>query len=314
MKDIMQMLGICFAGGGGGEPQKEEAPNVEVDNVDIPDSEDDEDEELDLSHLFEDEEETEEEDEEETEETEEEETEETEEEKPVEEPEERKFTQAEVDRMIKDRLARKDRQYREEYGKVNQKLTQLEQLTGMNVDAITTHIRQAQVKARSDEWGISEDEAHKILENEQKAQIMEQKLRAQEQQNEQTQRIVQYDRDKQKLISKYPQAKQYENEIDEFAQNGAALGFEPAMKYVLGQAILEGKIDVEKDVEQKVLASTQRKAKIKPEKAGSGGGAEGTTEALTKQEKQLARNLGLSTKEYLASKKKLEKQKKARGN
>jgi len=321
----MEKLGILFAGGGG-DPKNQEPPDAEVDNPDVDDPKEDD---LDLSKIFEENEEADDEDDDEIDTGEEEETDEDEE--PEEEPEdkqtkqppkqqesekkpEKTFTQEEVNRMIQDRLNRQRKQFEQSYTQVNSKLAELERLTGMDVDSIATNIRQAQVKARADDWGISEDEARNILENEQKAQKMEHQLRQQQQQNEQTQRMVNYDRDKQKLMSKYPQIKGYEQEIDAFAQNGAALNFEPAMKYVLGQAILEGKIDVEKDVEQKVLANTKKKGKTKPEKAGSGGGADSSIDALSKQEKILARNLGLSYKDFLASKKQLEKQKKVKGS
>ncbi len=333
MKDTMKNLAIRFKDGGG-KQKNPEPPDTEVDDVETPDAEEDETEE-ELSKLFGDDEDD---DDEEEEETDEEELEEPDEEEPEEtdegeeeetEPrykkvptekgdqkkkEQKTFTEDEVNSIVQDRLARKDRQFREQYGQVSNKLSQLEQLTGMDADGIITHVKQAQVKSRADEWGISEEEANRILESEQKAQVMEKELGQQKQQNEQTQRMVQYDRDKQKSLSN-PLVKKYEKEIDEFSQNGAALNFEPAMKYVLGQAMLEGKVDLEKDMEQKVLAERKRKkkGKTKPESGGSGGGAE-SYDTLSKQEKQLARNLGLSVKEYQVSKKRLDKQKKVRGN
>ncbi len=327
MKDLMESLAIRFSNGGG-KTKNPEPPDAQVDDVDEPDVEEDREEEL--SRLFGDEEDDEDDEEDETDEDETDEDETDEEEEETEEqqkpkyqqvpkqeegdqktqPKEQKtFSEEEVNKIVQDRLARKDRQFREQYNQLNNKLGQLEQLTGMDTDGIITHVKQAQVKARADDWGISEDEANRILENEQKANVMEKELGQQKQQNEQTQRMVQYDRDKQRHLSN-PLVKQYESKIDEFAQNGSSLNFEPAMKYVLGQAMLEGSIDYEKDAEQKVLAKNKRKGKTKPEKGGSGGGSE-SYNTLSKTEKVLAKNLGLSFKEFANEKQK--EHKKARG-
>ncbi len=334
MNKWLSLLGILYANGGG-KTEQPEPPDTEVDDVDAP--EEDIDYEDEISKIFGNEEDDDEGDEEEEsdesdEDDESGEDEESDEEEEDEEPEKEEepskeprykqtpkekpgktFTEEDVNRIVQDRLARKERQFQEQYKQVSDKLGQLESITGMDADKIITHVQQAQVKARADEWGISEEEANRILENEQKNQVMEQRLKTMEEENQQTKNMAQYDRDKQKFMSN-PMVKQYESQIDAFAKNGAALNFEPAMKYVLGEAILEGKIDVNKDLEQKVLASRKKKGKTKPEVPGSGGGAETQSSTLTKEEKQLARNLGLPLKEYAASKKRLEKQKKARGN
>jgi len=327
---IFKELGILYAGGGANAPKNQEPPDTEVDDVEAPEEEIDYEEEV--SKLFGNEDEDDEDDEKETdedEETEEETDDESEEDEEDEEPEEEEkvpkykqppkekpsktFTEEDVNRIVQDRLARKEKQFQEQYRQVSDKLGQLENITGMDADKIITHVQQAQVKARADEWGISEEEANRILENEQKANVMEKRVKTMEQKDQQREQMVQYDRDKQKFMSN-PMVKQYEEQIDAFSKNGAALNFEPAMKYVLGEAIYEGKIDVNKDLEQKVMASRKKKGKTKPEVPGSGGGAETQSSTLSKEEKELARNLGLSLKEYAASKKRLDKQKKARGN
>lgn len=314
MKDLMEKLGILFANGGG--KKAPEPPDTEEDDFTQPDEDAGEEEEDDYSRLFDEDELEDEEDDDELElpddDEEEEETEEADEEESSESDEKKLFTQAELEAILKDRLARKDRSFRQEYGVLNQKLTGLERLTGMNIDQIETHIKQAQVKSKADDWGITEEEATRILEAEQKAVVMEQQYESMRRENQQTQRMIKYDRDKAQHMSN-PLVKQYMQEIDTFAQHGAALDFEPAMNFIVGKATLDGKLDIKKDIEQKTISNIRKKSKAKPERGGTGGGADAATGSLSREEKELAINLGLSTKEYLNSKKSLESERKLKG-
>ena len=303
---------ILMVGGGGDPKPKKDLPDTEEDDFEIPDNEED----LDLTGLFDPDDEDEdidldeEDNPDEADEAEEEDEEEEEEAPPEDEASGKTFTQDELEEILKERLARKDRQFQEQYKTLDEKLNRLEQLTGMNLEEIETNIRHAQVRARADEKGITEDEARNWLENEQKATVMEKKLNLMERQNETTQRQVQYDRDKSQFISD-PRIKPFEKEIDQFSQNGLALPFEPAMMYVLGKAVYEKRVDIEKDVEQKTLSKIKKKSKGPEGGGSSGGGADDSVlGGLSREEKILAHKLGVSPKEFLDSKKKLEHQKK----
>jgi len=220
-----------------------------------------------------------------------------------------KINQIVQERLMRDRQRRGEQQHQE----LVEKVQALEQATGMSIDGIIDHVYRSQVKQKAEEMGITEEEAREIIENQQRvyqteqrlAQLEEQLRRAEENQLIQ-QRMNQYIQDRAKHIND-PLVKKYIKEIDEFAGNGAALDFEPAMAYILGQKLKSGELleEIRKGTEQKTLANVKKRSKASPEPGSQGGVS--SLGSLTRQEKLLAAQLGISEKEWLEEKNKIKK-------
>lgn len=205
----------------------------------------------------------------------------------------------EVNRIIPERLAR-DRK--------TQQVAQLEQLTGMDLEGITKTVIDNMVEAKSEELGIGKEEARAIITDKLENVGLKAERAAEKQQQEEVNAAMQqvnYLKDKTNYMAK-PKLnrilKQYESEIDAFTQNGKILSFEDGMKYVLGSKLATGELlqKVQAGAEQKAVRSANKKSKAAPQSKSTG--AKPDTVALTKEEKIIAANLGISAKEYAAEK------------
>lgn len=206
------------------------------------------------------------------------------------------FTQDDVNRIVQERLAR-DRK--------SQLVRELEELAGMDIEGIVNYARQNRIRAKAEEMGISEEEAQRIIENEEKAKIMEEQMKELQAQQQATIKAIKYGQDKLKYINN-PLVKKYEKEIDDFAQGGLMLEFEPAMNYILGQKLLNGELleQMKEGIEKKTLANVTKRSKIAVEKTQTGGQS---SEYLSPTERRIAAMLGVSPKEYLEEKQKIQK-------
>lgn len=211
---------------------------------------------------------------------------------------EKLFTQADIDRIVQERLAR-DRK--------SQAVKELEQITGMEINAILDYARQNKVAARAEELGISQDEARRIIENEERVARLEEEQRIQAEHNQAIMRAIAYQQAKSRYLND-PLVKKYEREIDNFAQGGLALDFEPAMNFILGEKLRSGELlnEIQAGTEKKTLANLSKRAKVAPEKGTQAGVS---ASGLTNVEKRIAAALGISPKEYAAQKEALLKKK-----
>lgn len=211
---------------------------------------------------------------------------------------ERLFTQADVDRIVQERLAR-DRK--------SQAVRELEQLAGMDINAILDYARQNKIAAKAEELGISHEEARRILENEERVARLEEEQCIQAEHNRAIMRAIAYQQAKAKYIND-PLVKKYEREIDNFAQGGLVLDFEPAMNFILGEKLRSGELlkEIQAGTEKKTLANLSKRAKAAPEKGTQAGVS---ASGLTNVEKRIAAALGISPKEYAAQKEALQKKK-----
>jgi len=206
---------------------------------------------------------------------------------------------AEVNRIVQGRLAR-DRK--------SQEVAEFEQLTGMSLEQGIQTVRKNIIEAKAEELGISEEEARAIVDKDHKIAKLEAERTVEKQQQSEYQagmQQVKYLQDKQSYMSKPKLARILKDcsvEIDEFTKNGSILSFEVGMRYVLGDKLATGELlqKVQAGSEQKAKANLQRQGKVAPQ--GKVSSSKSDSLALTKQEKQIAANLGVSEKEYAAEK------------
>lgn len=216
------------------------------------------------------------------------------------------MTQDELDRIIEQRLAR-DRRTRAEEEAARAEQKSREEQFNRQIQAKYD----AKVKRYTD-LGLDEEAAkaaaYEDVEKDVRLAQLENKLVDREKQDAKITGMIQYNQQKNEILAKIPLAAKYIKEIDAFAQNGAACGFEAAAKYIIGEKVASGELlnDIKTATEQKTLANIGKRAKAKVE----GGSLPGDTSkqvTLTPQERKLCRNLGLTEKEWIESKQKTSK-------
>ncbi|GEM_PF-2054703 len=223
------------------------------------------------------------------------------------EPEEKKdepgpkavvMTQEELDRIIADRLTR-DRRVREEQDAQKNEQQRREAEFKQQIDARYN----AKVKQLTD-LGYDEDSAKAAalddVQNHIRIIRLENELVESKKQSGKVAAMTRYNADKNEVLSKNPIAAKYVKEIDNFSQSGTVVDFETAMNYVLGQKLASGELmkEIKATTEQKTLANINKRQKTRVEGASQSGKATGTQVELSRTEKLLAKNLGLTEKEY----------------
>lgn len=204
-----------------------------------------------------------------------------------------------LNRIVPERLKR-DRK--------TQQVTHLEQITGMSLEQVTGQIIRNMAEAKAEELGISVEEAEEML----KPKIENAGIKAnavnQKQESDEINAAMQkvkYLQDKTDYIKKPKLAKvltkEIISEVDNFTQNGSLLSFADGLNYVLGSKFTNGELisKLQSGAEKKAQANIQKKT-VAPQTKGSGAVKnEGT---LSREEKIIAAQLGISEKEYAAEK------------
>lgn len=213
------------------------------------------------------------------------------------------FTQEELDTIIEKRLARE--RNKQETQQRQQQEEQRQQ------DEDTQHL-QGVYQQEYDQWislGYEEEaaktRANREVQREQRLLKAERAVENQSRQSQVNTKIFQYSQDKSVQLAKNPLAAKYVAEIDSFSQNGAAVDFETAMKYILGEKVANGEIlnDVKAATEQRTLKNVNQRQKTKVLN-GSTSGDTSSRSSLSREEKLAASLLGVSPKEYAAQKSK----------
>jgi len=223
-----------------------------------------------------------------------------------EKPAEKMYTkaelQAEIDRVLVDRLAR-------ERAKLDADKQAEKRQAQAEAEAKTYW---SEMQADQEKYfvnlGFDEAEAKKLavkeVKREQRIARLEQQNAQLAQQVEVTGKSTGYDRQKQAVLSGNPQLVPYANmyaaEIDAFSQNGAVVDFETAMNFIIGQKFASGELlkKVKTTAEQKTLANVNGRKKLNIEGANLPGGKVAEQVVLTPLQKKLAAGLGLSEKDY----------------
>jgi hypothetical protein len=212
------------------------------------------------------------------------------------------LTQEQLDEIIEKRLAR-DRRVREEQetARVEQKRQeeQLRQQLSVRFNAKVKQLTDMGFDEESAKAAAEED-----VQNHLRILRLEKELDDSKKRDANVSFMVKYNQEKNDLLSKNPLAAKYVKEIDAFSQNGTLVDFETAMNYVLGKKVSEGVLlkDIKAATEQKTLANINKRQKAKVE----GGSQPGESKQvdLSPQERRLAKNLGLTPKEWAESKQK----------
>ena len=210
------------------------------------------------------------------------------------------FTQEDIDRIIGERLAR-ERRIQEE--RAMQEAEARKQEQEMNRWWETR--QQEQIKRWTDlgyEEEVAVNLAREDVAREYRLWQAEERLRQYEVQQQQGSKTTQYMTDRNEYIAKNPLAAKYIQEIDDFAQNGAVLDFQTAMRFVLGDKLIAGDLldSIKTTTEQKTLANVSKRSKMSVEKGGSA--ATAGAGSLNKSELAMAKRLGISPKEYAKNK------------
>ena len=210
------------------------------------------------------------------------------------------FTQEDIDRIIGERLAR-ERRIQEERAIQEAEARKQEQ----EMNRWWGNRQQEQIKRWTDlgyEEEVAVNLAREDVAREYRLWQAEERLRQYEVQQQQGSKTTQYMTDRNEYIAKNPLAAKYIQEIDDFAQNGAVLDFQTAMKFVLGDKLIAGDLldSIKTTTEQKTLANVSKRSKMSVEKGGSA--ATAGAGSLNKSEIAMAKRLGISPKEYAKNK------------
>jgi len=209
--------------------------------------------------------------------------------------------QAEVDRVLADRLAR-------ERAKTNADKQAEKRQAEAEAEAKTywSEMQTDQEKYFAN-LGFDEAESKKLaakeVKREQRIARLENELVNAKQQIEVTGKSTGYERQKQAVLSNNPKlvpfVNMYAAEIDALSQNGAVGDFETAMNFVIGQKFASGELlkKVKTTAEQKTLANVNGRQKLKVESANLPG-SKSEQVVLSPFQKKLAAGLGLSEKDY----------------
>ncbi len=205
-------------------------------------------------------------------------------EEPVQEPQQKVFTQEEVNKIVGNARI-KGRELEEQ-------VQMLEQQTGMKLPEVNEYVKQQAAQTMVDEYGIPEAEANQIVDNQHKVKVLEESLQYLNHQQQVNQQLFTYNQEKQQFLNN-PLVKQYEAEIDAISQGGQQLGFEAAMRYVLGGKLVEGNLadNIRSGAQQQNI----RQKRPMPAPEGVAGGAS-ASQSAPKELQALARAFGVDQK------------------
>lgn len=200
---------------------------------------------------------------------------------------ERTFRQAEVERIIGERLNR-DRKAAT--------VRQLEAIAGQPLEQLVSQYRELQVQQAQQQYAMSTEEAAAYVSSQEELRQLRAEQDSLKEQQATMAQTMAYQQDKAKHLTN-PLVRKYEAEIDAFSASGTALPFDAAMAYIIGQKVLGGEVldNIRKGAQAQTLAQVQKRQQVAPE-GTAGGGAQ--SPSLSPQQKLIARQLGLTPREY----------------
>ncbi len=222
-------------------------------------------------------------------------------------PGEKLFTKAEIEAMFQDRINR------DPYRATGR---QLEQKTGMTLQQLNEYADKQQeeeeVKKYADEYMVDEEVARRHVREARENKRYKEELPQMQRQNQVTQGQLNYINDKARDMSN-PYVRKYAAEIDAFAQNGQACGFEAAKNYVIGQKVLSGEITdaVKRGTTKKTLADIEKQKRTGLMQGGVGGKSDPHGDVDPFQ-KQIAAQLGVPLKEVIAERARIQRERTGR--
>lgn len=220
-----------------------------------------------------------------------------EEDQPEGKKEQKTFTQDDLNQILGERL------FREKQKAEAEKAALLEQQRQEAELKARAENRYGQlIKRYMDTFAYDEDTAKDLAAEELRKELLLEKLT---QEVESQKKTSAYSQHKAEVIAKNPIAGKYIKEIDAFSQNGKILDFETAMYYVLGQKMASSGLinDIRATEQQKTLAAISSKRRAAVETDSMPGDASRQI-SLSKDEKRLAKNLGISPSDWAKHQKK----------
>ena len=196
-------------------------------------------------------------------------------------PAQKMLTEAEVNAIVADRLAR-DRRVKE--------VREAEALMGKPLAEVLVDLRKQKIETLADTTGMTEQEATRIVEAEEKLRIMEGEQAQLKEEQTRLARVGAYQQAKAKYTNE-PLAKRYEREVEAFSQQGSNIDYEPALFYILGKQLVEGDLRdfLRTNTEQQTVANVAKRSKTRVE--GGGQAPRAPESRLSGVERSLAHRL-----------------------
>jgi hypothetical protein len=193
--------------------------------------------------------------------------------KAAEKPAERTHTQAELEAILAHAKAQvkaaTEKQLRE--SPEMKAFTELQAVTGKTPQVLLDEMRAAKVAETASNYGISEEEAKRIVTIEEEHRQLKASMAALQAEQERQNRLATYQASKVKLLSN-PLAKRLEQEVDAFTQEGALVGFEEGLRFIIGHKYLSGELkdEMARVTEQRVVADVAKRQAGAVEAPGQG--------------------------------------------
>lgn len=180
--------------------------------------------------------------------------------KPSDQPAEKVLTEAQVNAIVAERLAR-DRK--------TKLVQEIEALEGKSLEDVLAERRKAKIETVADQYGMTEDEAKEHVEAQEERRRLKAEMEQVKVEWETIKRQSAYQQSKAKYAND-PLAKRYEREVEAFSQQGADIDYEPALYYILGQKLAQGDLRdfLKTSVEQQTIGNIAKRAKTKVEGSG----------------------------------------------
>lgn len=215
------------------------------------------------------------------------------------------FTQEELDEIVQERLAREKRKATSDSAEEQRQAAIKKQQEDDNryLQKIYDDEYKFLIDQGFDE-SSAKDKATREAQREQRIMLAERALRNQDIVSRQTQLELRYSQQKADAIGREPLLARYSKEIDEFARANNIYDFEVAADVIIGKKTRSGEItkNIRASEQQRTLKNVEERKKTRVEGSSQAGGS--GQGSLTREQKAIARALGLTNAEYASGMKK----------
>lgn len=210
--------------------------------------------------------------------------------------------QAHMTAVITDRVAQAERGFEKKLAEALAPLREIEEIAGRPITQLRNDLLAAQVESYAEQNNVTVEEARRDLARRQAEAKRDEELRALRQEQERMKGRDAYRDDKAKIAAhkRSAIAKKFEKEVDGFAEKaGYVLPYNSALYHEIGRQVFEGNLldDLERSVEQRVLADVAKRGGAKPEGAAQSG-SQADNASLSSAKREFAKFLGVPEKEY----------------
>ena len=180
----------------------------------------------------------------------------------------------------------------------------LEEMTGLKLPQIMQQLKEREAKTYAEEHMLPEEEAKRIVTDRYKSQQLEKQMLDIHARQQMQQRQMHYAREKEQYLNN-PLVKKFEKEIDQASGYGERLGWTAAMNFIMGQKLIEGKI------QDNIAAATEKRVNKKRSTMApiTQGGAAASSGSIPKEVSFFAKELGINPREAFEEYEKINRQK-----